>query len=152
MNESGKIQAVQAKSSIKIGLPAFITAFSILLILIVVSGILTRVIPAGRYEREIVEGRQMVVEGSYTLTPDIEYPVWRWFTAPLEVIWGDNWLMVAVLTLFMVFIGGSFTCWKRESYGSPSGPSCSSFREKEISSPRCDNFRNDVSCLGYWCL
>ncbi|MBI9101963.1 MAG: YfcC family protein [Spirochaetales bacterium] len=107
--ETEAITEESPKSSIKIGIPAFLTAFSILLVLIIISGILTRVIPAGSYERAVVEGRQMVVEGSYTLTPNIDYPVWRWFTSPIEVIWGDNWLMVAVLTLFMVFIGGSFT-------------------------------------------
>ena len=37
------------------------------------------------------------------------YPVWRWFSSPIEVIWGDNWLMVLVLSLFMVFLGGSFS-------------------------------------------
>ncbi len=105
---SEKIEST-APSSIKIGLPAFITALSILLVLIIVSGVLTRVIPAGSYERDYIDGRQVVIEDSYTLTPDIEYPVWRWFTAPVEVIWGDNWLMVAVLILFIIFIGGSFT-------------------------------------------
>lgn len=96
-------------SSIKIGLPAFLTALGILLVLILVSGVLTKVIPAGAYERMEIEGRQVVVQDSYAPTPGVEYPVWRWFTAPVEVLWGDNWMMVWVILLFIIFIGGSFT-------------------------------------------
>ncbi|MBN2627230.1 MAG: YfcC family protein [Spirochaetales bacterium] len=99
----------QQKSSIQIGLRSFVTACAILLSLMILSGILTRVIPSGHYERVQVEGRSMVVQDSYGVTPKESYPVWRWFTAPIEVFWGDNWLMVMVLSLFMIFIGGAFT-------------------------------------------
>ncbi len=99
----------QQKSSIQIGLRSFVTACSILLSLMILSGILTRVIPSGHYERVEVEGRSMVVQDSYGVTEKENYPVWRWFTAPAEVFWGDNWLMVLVLSLFMIFIGGAFT-------------------------------------------
>jgi len=102
-----------APSSIKIGLPAFLTALTILLVLIVVSGVLTRIIPAGTYERVVVEGRLMVVQDSYQATPDVHYPLWRWFTAPVEVLWGSNWMMVWVILLFIIFIGGSFTILER---------------------------------------
>jgi uncharacterized ion transporter superfamily protein YfcC len=104
------------ESSIKIGKRAFLLAFSILIALVVVSGILTRVIAPGRYDRVEVDGRSMVVEGSFSYydQPEREalrdqLPVWRWFTAPIEVYWGDNSVLVIVISLFMVFIGGSFT-------------------------------------------
>jgi len=98
------------KSSIKIGLPAFITALVILLTLIIASGVLTRVIPAGSYDRMDVEGRQVVVQGSYQEVEDgVTYPIWRWFTAPVEVLWGANWMTVWVILLFIIFIGGAFT-------------------------------------------
>jgi uncharacterized ion transporter superfamily protein YfcC len=97
------------ESMLKIGLKPFLTAFGILFILIMVSGFLTRWIPAGNYERILEEGRLKVVADSFAYVESAGYPVWRWFTAPVEVIWGDNWLMVLVLSLFMVFLGGSFT-------------------------------------------
>ena len=97
------------KSSIQIGKKAFIGAVIILLALIIFSGILTRLIPSGSYERVIVEGRRMVAADSFRYEEKVPFPVWRWFTAPLEVIWGDNMKMVIVLILFMIFIGGSFT-------------------------------------------
>jgi uncharacterized ion transporter superfamily protein YfcC len=103
----------QEKSSIQIGLKSFITALAILLTLMIVSGVLTRVIPSGSYDRIEVGTRSMVVQGSYHTVEKSDYPIWRWFTAPLEVFWGDNWLMVLVLSLFMLFIGGSFTVMEK---------------------------------------
>ncbi|MDD9302968.1 MAG: hypothetical protein HUK40_11780 [Desulfobacter sp.] len=101
--------AAQDDSILKIRLKPFLTAFGILFLLIIFSGFLTRWIPAGAYERVVTEGRMAVVVGSFDYLQDAGYPVWRWFTAPVEVIWGDNWLMVLVLSLFMIFLGGSFT-------------------------------------------
>jgi uncharacterized ion transporter superfamily protein YfcC len=102
-------QPAQEESMLKIGLKPFLTAFGILLLLIVFSGLLTRWIPAGAYERVAVDGRMAVEAGSFHYLTEAAYPVWRWFTAPVEVIWGDNWLMILVLSLFMIFLGGSFT-------------------------------------------
>jgi len=99
----------QDDSMLKIGLKPFLTAFGILLLLIVFSGFLTQWIPAGAYERVETEGRMAVVAGSFEYLEEAGFPVWRWFTAPVEVIWGDNWLMILVLSLFMIFLGGSFT-------------------------------------------
>jgi len=103
----------EEKSSIRIGVGSFITAVSILLALIIFSGVLTQVIPSGAYDRVQMDGRQMVVEDSYHQIEKGNYPAWRWFTAPVEVIWGDNWMMVMVLILFMWFIGGSFTVMEK---------------------------------------
>lgn len=97
------------ESMMKIGVKPFLTAVGILGTLIVFSGFLTRWIPAGAYERVVMDGRMAVVAGSFAYLEDVSYPVWRWFCAPIEVIWGDNWLMVLVLSLFMIFLGGSFT-------------------------------------------
>jgi uncharacterized ion transporter superfamily protein YfcC len=94
-------------SSIKVGLKPFITSVAIILALMVVSGILTRVLPTGHYQYTEIEGRKAVVQGSYVETGKTTLPVWRWFTAPVEVLWGDNRQMVAVIILFMVFLGGA---------------------------------------------
>lgn len=94
-------------SSIKVGLKPFITSVAIILALMLVSGILTRVLPAGQYQYTEIEGRRAVVQGSYVETGTTTLPVWRWFTAPVEVLWGDNWQMVLVIILFMIFLGGA---------------------------------------------
>ena len=112
---SGELKNLK-KSNIKIGFRAFVLAAVILLLLIVVSGILTRTLPPGEYQRMSIDGRTSVVKDSFTyLNPDQAaevkkaLPLWRWFTAPIEVLWGDNGLTVAVIAAFLFFVGGSFT-------------------------------------------
>ena len=110
----------ERQSSVKIGARAFALAGGILLVLIIVSGILTRTLPAGEYERISVDGRTSVVEGSFDFLDEAEanilrenLPVWRWFSAPVEVLWGPNAVTVAVIAAFLFFVGGSFTIIER---------------------------------------
>ena len=99
----------QQDSSIKIGKKAFLLSAAIILCLMVFSGVLTRVLPAGRYDREISDGRTLVVNGSYREITKPAYPFWRWFTAPLEILTGPDNLTPIVLLLFITVVGGSIT-------------------------------------------
>jgi uncharacterized ion transporter superfamily protein YfcC len=95
-------------SGFQIGLRSFIGAFCILLALMILVGVLTRVIPSGSYDRTVEQGRTLVVPGSYHQVEKPRYPVWRWFTAPVEVLGGSDNLTVITIILFLVFIGGAF--------------------------------------------
>jgi len=97
-------------SSLRIGKAAFILAFCILIGLMVVSGILTRTVPAGSFEREVVNGREIVIPGSYQQTPQQQPPaIWRWFTAPVEVLFAPGAIVAITIIVFLIFVGGSFT-------------------------------------------
>lgn len=98
---------------IKIGKRAFVLAALILLTLMIVSGILTRTVAAGRYERIEVDGRMQVVSGTFAYTPKQDYPVWRWFTAPIEVLYAPGAITVITIILFLVIVAGSFTVLER---------------------------------------
>ncbi len=37
-----------------------------------------------------------------------DYPVWRWFTAPLEVLWGPGSTVIIVIIVFLLMVGVSF--------------------------------------------
>ena len=52
-------------SAIKIGGKAFLLSTAIILALMIFSGVLTRILPAGIYDRVVLEGRTLVVNGSY---------------------------------------------------------------------------------------
>jgi uncharacterized ion transporter superfamily protein YfcC len=97
------------ESSIKIGKKAFLLSACIILALMICSGILTRVLPAGTYDRTSSEGRTLVINGTYRelLRPD--YPVWRWFTAPVEILFSADNLTLIVLVVFLVAVGGSIS-------------------------------------------
>ena len=95
--------------SIKVGKKAFLLAFFIILSLMIVSGVLTRTVPAGSYERDEMDGREIVVPGSYEQTQAPVYPVWRWATAPFEVLAAPGNVTVITIILFLIFVGGAFT-------------------------------------------
>jgi uncharacterized ion transporter superfamily protein YfcC len=95
-------------SSIKIGGKAFLLSAAIILALMIVSGILTQVLPAGSYERVVSEGRTLVLDGSYREIERPAYPVWRWFTSPVEIlITGPDNITPIVLIIFITIVGGS---------------------------------------------
>ncbi|MDR1319587.1 MAG: hypothetical protein LBJ90_08170, partial [Treponema sp.] len=95
-------------SSIKIGGRAFLLSAAIILALMVFSGLLTRVLPAGVYDRAVSENRTLVVNGSYREIPRPQYPVWRWFAAPVEIlITGPDNITPIVLIIFITAVGGS---------------------------------------------
>ena len=106
MNQAEKSDA---GSSIKIGGNAFLFSAAIILILMILSGILTKIMPAGSYEREVIEGRTLVIDGSYREIKNPDYPFWRWFTAPFEVLFGPDNLTPIVLLIFIIVVGGSIT-------------------------------------------
>jgi uncharacterized ion transporter superfamily protein YfcC len=97
----------QKQSSIKIGGRAFLLSALIILALMILSGVFTRVLPSGAYERIRSEGRTLVVNGSYRELPRPDYPVWRWFTAPVEILFGQDNLTLIVLMVFICAVGGS---------------------------------------------
>ena len=91
----------------KIGKTAFLGAAGIILILMLVSGILTLVLDSGQYERVDVDGRTMIVADSYGTIEKPDYPVWRWITAPVEVLAAPGNIAVITIILFIVFVSGS---------------------------------------------
>ena len=94
-------------SSLKIGGRAFLLSAVIILALMIASGILTRVLPAGLYERAVSDGRTLVVNGSYSEIPRPAYPAWRWLAAPLETLFAPDNLTPIVLIIFISIVGGS---------------------------------------------
>ncbi|RME35078.1 MAG: hypothetical protein D6793_07730, partial [Thermoflexia bacterium] len=99
---------MESRTSIRIGTRTFVQSVLILFALMMVAGILTRVLPAGTYSRVQVDGRELIDPTSYRTVPRPEYPVWRWFTAPVEVLGAPGNLTVIVIILFILLIGGAF--------------------------------------------
>lgn len=96
------------KSGAQISQKAFIQSVVILFALMMIAGILTLVIPAGQYARTEVDGRETIVPDSFAFTERPDYPFWRWFIAPLEVLTGPDGLTVIVITVFILMVGIAF--------------------------------------------
>ena len=99
---------MEQKSGAQISKKAFIQAVAILFILMMIAGVLTRVVPAGQYARVEQAGRQVIKADSFSLTEHPNYPIWRWFTAPFEVLGGPDSLTVIAIILFILLVGVAF--------------------------------------------
>ncbi|MCE5342489.1 MAG: hypothetical protein LLF96_02725 [Eubacteriales bacterium] len=97
------------EATLKIGKRTFLIAFFILLALMLAVGVLTRVIPTGSYEREVVDGKEVLIQNSYHLTNAARLPVYRWFTAPLEVPFGADGAVILVIIFFLLAVSMAFS-------------------------------------------
>jgi len=96
------------RSGAQISKRAFLQSVIILFVLMMVAGLLTRIIPAGSYTWVTVDGRQVIDPQSFQYGEQPDYPVWRWFTAPLEVLWGPGSTVIIVIIVFLLMVGVSF--------------------------------------------
>ena len=55
----------------------------------------------------------MVIPGSFQYTESPDYPVWRWFLAPIEALFGPNGLTILVIILFLLMVGVAFAVLDR---------------------------------------
>jgi uncharacterized ion transporter superfamily protein YfcC len=99
---------MESKSGAQISRRAFLQSVIILLALMLLAGLLTRLVPAGSYTRIESEGRQVIDPGSFYFVDKPSYPVWRWFTAPLEVLWGPDAVVIITIIIFLLMVGVSF--------------------------------------------
>lgn len=97
------------EASIKIGKRTFIIAFVILLLLMITVGILTRVIPTGSYDRQITDGKEVLVQNSFQLTDTARLPIYRWFTAPVEVLFSSDGAVILVIIFFILAVSIAFS-------------------------------------------
>lgn len=119
--------AKELDAKVKFGLKSFISVVAILLVVLIVVGIMTYVIPAGRYTiyttdaekgelpfYEFTEDESLdkqIVDGSYKELTDEEnttrLPFYRWITAPIEsLIFGSNNALMIIALLLV--LGGTF--------------------------------------------
>lgn len=99
MEKQNKVMDVNIKS--------FISSLLIMLALMVIAYVMTLVIPAGSYERELVNGQEMIISGSYTETSGgIE--LWRWLLSPFLLLGSSMGFTVISICIFLMIIGGAF--------------------------------------------
>lgn len=99
---------MEQKAGAQISTRAFIQSAVILLVLMIAAGILTRTIPAGEFTRYESDGRTLIDPASYQQIERQDYPVWRWFTAPVEVLWGEDSLIIITIIVFILLVSGAF--------------------------------------------
>lgn len=96
-------------SSLQISKKSFFSSVAILLMLMIGAGILTHIIPSGAFEKVLIDGKESIVPGTFAFTGEGGYAIWRWFTAPVEVLWSPDAVTVIMIIVFICIIGGTFT-------------------------------------------
>jgi uncharacterized ion transporter superfamily protein YfcC len=99
---------VEQKAGAQISTKVFVQSLVILFLLMMAAGILTYVVPAGQYARVVQEGREIIDPQSYQAVARPDYPFWRWFTAPVEVLWGPDGATIIVIIVFILMVGSAF--------------------------------------------
>lgn len=99
---------MEERAGAQISRKAFIQSFVILLALMLAAGVLTRLVPAGSYTRVMAGGREVLDPQSFQYVPRPDYPIWRWLTAPLEVLAGPDNVTIIIIILFILLVGASF--------------------------------------------
>jgi len=97
-----------AQVGIRISKKASPASFFVLLTLMIGAGILGIVVPSGSYDRVASGMGIQVVADSYRPAEKAAYPAWRWFCAPVEVLFSEDGLQAIVIILFIMIVGGSF--------------------------------------------
>lgn len=85
----------------------FLSAIIILFVLLIGAGILTQVIPMGHYQYVERDGQMSIVPDSFSFSEGARLPVYKWFTAPVEVLGGKEGTVVLMIILFLLIIGGA---------------------------------------------
>ncbi|GHU71078.1 C4-dicarboxylate ABC transporter [Spirochaetia bacterium] len=94
----------------KIGRRTFLGALFLLVGIMILAGVLTRVIPQGVYRYQNVDGRSVIVPGTYEVRAGAApLPVWRWATAPVEVLGSSKAVIAITIILFIMILVGSFS-------------------------------------------
>lgn len=99
---------METQTSAYISRRAFIQSAVILFLLMILAGVLTLVVPPGQYARITVEEREVIDPDSFLEIERPDYPIWRWFTAPFEVLGGPDRLTIIVIAIFVLFVAVSF--------------------------------------------
>ena len=94
--------------SVKFGLKSFITVVAILLAIVIVTGVLTFVIPAGQYAEDPETGKILVDQFGYVDNSESRLPVWRWFTAPIEALFSKGSFNIIQVIALLLILGGTF--------------------------------------------
>lgn len=97
------------EKTIKISKKAFLNSLAILFVLMCLALLLTYIVPSGTYKKVTTNGIETIDPNSFTYIPKVKLPVYKLFTAPIEVLFTKDAALVITIILFILFVSGSFS-------------------------------------------
>lgn len=100
----------EKKSGLNVSTKSFITAISVIFVLMVLTYGLTFLIPAGEYAKIADASGNMVIDpdGGFTYK-EASLPFWKWLLSPILVLTAEGSGMIIAIIAFLLVIGGVFT-------------------------------------------
>jgi uncharacterized ion transporter superfamily protein YfcC len=94
----------QTQSGLKLNVKTIIGVCAILLVLMVVAGALTQIVPRGEYN---LDEAGKIIDGTYH-SVEFKLPIWKIALAPILVFASENITTGIAIVLFIVLLGGTF--------------------------------------------
>ena len=102
MNKEKKKQ----KSGLNISTKSFITAIAVIFVLMVLTYILTFIIPGGEYARAIDEAGNTIIDTQNGFqNAEGGIPFWKWILSPILVLGAEGSGTLIAIILFLLVIG-----------------------------------------------
>lgn len=101
---------MEQKQSLNISVKSFITALTVIFVLMVASYVLTLIIPGGKYARIPDASGNMIIDtenGFSYVNGGI--PFWKWILSPILVLGAEGNVTLIAVILFLLVIGGVFS-------------------------------------------
>lgn len=94
---------------LNVSVKSFLAAIAVIFVLMVLTYILTFLIPGGEYARTVDAAGNTIldVEGGFTYVEG-GLPFWKWLLSPILVLGADGGGMIAAILVFLLVIGGVF--------------------------------------------
>lgn len=96
-------------AGVGISVRSFLTALLMLLGLMVLTRVLTLIIPGGEYRRILTDGTQQVMPGSFSYAQG-HLPFWKWLLSPFLCLGAEGGGTMLAIIAFLLVIGGVFHC------------------------------------------
>ncbi len=96
------------KKVLDVNIKSFISSLVIMAVLMAAAYVMTLAIPSGMYERELVNGQELIVADSYRVCQGgIEF--WRFLLSPFLLLGSDMGFTVISICVFLMIVGGAFS-------------------------------------------
>ena len=105
MSAKTAIKPQKEKAFATINLKSFLTVVIVLLVLLILCGVITYLIPTGSYERD---GEGQIIMGTFEEGKINGIAPWRVLTAPFRVFFKDGGITVVMICLFLLIMSGIF--------------------------------------------
>lgn len=103
--KEGTSKSEKEKAFSQISVKSFLLVVALLTSLLVLSGLLSYIIPQGAYERTPDGG---IIDGTFLLKEVKGIAVWKILTAPVRVFFSDDSLTIVMISIFLLIMSGIF--------------------------------------------